>query len=247
MVKCTCQKCREATAVRLCYRNIIGLIAAGLAHEIRNPLTVIKGYLQLQDKNPAYRTDESRGIIGHEVNRIDELIDRVALLAPNEMGNKSPSSLNGVVTNVYPTIQQAAAKAGIATELVLDDSLPILQLNTTEIEELVIQLAHNGIEAMQNNGKLSIRTFCQDGKAILAVQDQGCGICADDGDIIFMPFYSTKAGNAGLGLASCLSIMDRHQGKIEFVSKVGKGSLFKVLFPVPDVCKSKSAFSISVY
>lgn len=233
-MECICHKCRETTAVRLDHQDIIGWIAAGLAHEIRNPLTVIKGYLQLQDKSAAYRTDEARSIIVQEVNRIEEVIDRVVLLAKNKISDKSPSSLNDIVANIYPSIQQAAAKAGITTELVLDDSLPILQLNTKEIEELVLQLAYNGIEAMQNNGKLSIKTACQDGQAILAVQDQGCGVCPDDGDQIFAPFYTTKAGNAGLGLAISLSIVDRHRGEIEFVSNIGAGSLFKVFFPFPE-------------
>ncbi|MGL5514410.1 MAG: two-component system sensor histidine kinase NtrB [Sporomusa sp.] len=233
-MECICHKCRETTAVRLCHQDIIGWIAVGLAHEIRNPLTVIKGYLQLQDKSAAYRTDESRSIIAQEVNRIEELINRVVLLAKNKMSDKSPSNLNDIVANIYPAIQQAAARAGIVTELMLDDSLPILQLNTEEIEEIVMQLAYNGIEAMQNNGKLSIKTACQDGQVILSIQDQGCGICPDVGDQIFAPFYTTKAGNVGLGLAISLSIVDRHRGNFEFVSTVGEGSLFKVLFPLPE-------------
>jgi len=214
------------------HRALIGRMAIGVAHEIRNPLTVIKGYLQLQEKRAACCTNESLGIIFQELHQIEVLVTNIISLAENKAIKKKPENLNQILERIYPVVQSAAVKSGIMTELRLADNLPMLNLHAEEIEQMVLILARNGIEAMQVSGSLRIGTIRKSGSVVLYVKDEGSGIPPEQRGEIFDPFYSTKAGNAGLGLAISLNIVERHQGEIEVDSTLGVGSVFKVLFPI---------------
>ncbi len=213
-------------------RDLIGLMAVGIAHEIRNPLTVIKGYLQLQEKKAACCTDESLAIILQELGKIEEFVRVIISLAHNKASSKSPQNLNDILQKVYPSIQQAAARNGIAAELVLGKRLPLVNLNAAEIEQLIMHLAGNGIEAMGTGGRLTLGAVQGKQGVLLYVQDEGRGIPPAQKRKIFAPFFTTKAANAGLGLAVSLSIVERHQGRIQVMSAPGAGSIFKIRFPV---------------
>ncbi|SMC51025.1 two-component system sensor histidine kinase NtrB [Sporomusa malonica] len=227
-----CQKSRDNKSAKTSRRELIDRIAMGVAHEIRNPLTVIKGYLQLQERKSAYCTGESLGIIYQELHRIEALATNIIALAQNKAIKKSPVNLNGLLKKIYPVIQSAALKNGIVTELLLGDNLPMLDLNAEEIEQLVVNLACNGIEAMQANGRLTIGAVRKSSRVILYIQDEGSGIPPEQLEQIFDPFYTTKECNTGLGLAVSRSIVERHHGKIKIVSTLGAGSVFKILFPI---------------
>lgn len=211
---------------------LAGRMAIEMAHEIRNPLTIIKGYLQLQEKKSTCCMGESLGIIFQELHQIEVLVTSIISLANNNVVKKKPADLNQIIEGIYPAVQRVAVKRGIMTELRLADNLPMIDLNAEEIEQMVLNLAQNGIEAMQASGSLCIGTVRKSSRVILYVQDEGHGIPPEQREEIFDPFYSTKASNAGLGLAISLIIAERHQGEIEVVSTVGVGSVFKVLFPI---------------
>jgi len=226
------QRGNHARLVKRLHWDLVGRMAIGVAHEIRNPLTVIKGYLQLQEKRSTCCMGESLGIIFQELHQIEVLVTSIISLANGNAIMKKPEDLNQIIAGVYPAVQRVAIKRGIMTELRLADNLPMMDLNAEEIEQMVLNLAQNGIEAMQARGSLYIGTVYKAGRIILYVQDEGRGISPEQREEIFDPFYSTKASNAGLGLAISLSIAERHQGEIEVVSTVGEGSVFKVLFPI---------------
>ena len=206
-----------------------------MAHEIRNPLTVIKGYLQLRQKKSAYCAGESLGIVFQELQRIEVLISNIISLAQNKAIKKKPENINHILEGMYPTIQRAVADNGIMSELLLEDNLPMLNVNAAEIEQMVLNLVWNSIEAMPMGGTLRIGTCRQSGSVRLYVQDEGSGIPAEHQEQIFDPFYTTKSEHTGLGLAICLSIVERHQGEIEVRSSLGAGSRFTVLFPVEEL------------
>ncbi|QDR82240.1 Sporulation kinase A [Sporomusa termitida] len=225
-------RANDREAARISRRDLIGLMAVGVAHGIRNPLTVIKGYLQLQDKRAVCCSGESLAIILQELGKIEDFISDIILLAHNKTSKKSPQNLNDIVKKVYPAIQQAAAPNGIAAELVLAERLPLVNLDTAEIEQLIMHLAGNGIEAMGAGGRLTLGTAHEQQEVILYVQDEGRGIPREQKSKIFAPFFTTKATNTGLGLAVSLSILERHQGRITVLSAPGAGSIFKIRFPV---------------
>lgn len=226
-----CYKTTADEVSSVARRNLLDRIAIGVAHEIRNPLTVVKGYLQLQAKKSG-DGNESLEIVFQELLRIENLVSNIVALAHSKVSKKNPEDLSGILKKVYPVIQNAALKNGIVTELKLADNLPLLDLHAGEVEELILQLASNGIEAMTASGKLTLGIERKPGSVILYVKDKGCGIPAGQIKQIFDPFFTTKAGNTGLGLAMGLSIVERHQGRIEVISALGKGSTFKILFPV---------------
>ncbi len=232
MVEIIWPKASEDESAKSSRRELIGRMAIGVAHEIRNPLTVIKGYLQLQEKKSTYCNGDSLRIIYQEIHQIETVITSMLSLAQNKAINRMPENLNHILAHLYPAVQQAAARNGIITELLLPEHLPRLALDAAEIGELVLHLAYNGIEAMQPEGRLTIGAEQTAGTVTLYVQDEGSGIPPEQRERIFEPFYTTKSGNTGLGLAISLSIVERHQGKIEIVSGVGAGSVFKVMFPV---------------
>ncbi|HWR05970.1 two-component system sensor histidine kinase NtrB [Sporomusa sp.] len=225
-------KANDVEAARISRRDLIGRIAIGVAHEIRNPLTVIKGYLQLQEKKSAYCSGDSLAIILQELHKIETFVTDIISLARNKSSQKSPENISHILEKVYPAIQQAAARSGIVTELLVSEDVPLVNLNAEEIEQLIMNLAYNGIEAMRKNGRLTLGAVPEANGIILYVQDEGRGIPPEQIEQIFDPFYTTKPANTGLGLALSLSIVERHQGQIEIISTIGAGSIFKIWFPV---------------
>jgi two-component system, sporulation sensor kinase E len=212
--------------------DLIDQIAIGVAHEIRNPLTVIKGYLQLMDNKPPFFRPESRGIIFQELSRIEVFLSGFISLARSKAIKKVPQDLNYILEQLYPAIQAYAGWLDMGTELLLRDNLPILAVDAEEIKELVIHLVRNAIEAMLPQGRLTIGTIQESGSVVLYVSDEGSGIPQGQLEKIFDPFYTTKSNRTGLGLAIGRSIVDRHQGRIEIDSQVGVGTTVRILFPV---------------
>lgn len=217
--------------------DVIGQIAVGLAHGIRNPLTVIKGYVQFCQSKSSCCTRDSFELIMQEVECIEGLISSFISLARNKTIEKKPQDLNQIIIKLFPAIQADAARYGIIAELLLTDSLPALDASGDELRQLILHLARNGVEAMSDCGRLTIGTGSEPGKVFLYVQDEGSGISQEHIDKIFDPFYTTKDGNSGLGLAIGLSIVERHQGRIQIASNMGVGTVVRVVFPVLEQCK----------
>ncbi|EGO64344.1 two-component system sensor histidine kinase NtrB [Acetonema longum] len=219
-------------AGRVCRQELIGQIAIGVAHEIRNPLTVIKGYLQFLEHKPASRLPETLDIILQEVDRIEALLADFISVARNKAIVKKPENLNRILEEYYPVMAAYAASYSIAVELSLGERIPVLDLSQPEIQQLVMHLVRNGVEAMPAAGRLAVGTVREAGVVVLYIRDEGIGIPAEQLERIFDPFYTTKAGSTGLGLAIVLGIAERHQGKIEILSQVNVGTTLRILFPI---------------
>lgn len=217
--------------------DVIEQIAVGLAHGIRNPLTVIKGYVQFCQSKPSCCTGDAFELIMEEVKCIEELVSSLISLARNKAIEKTPQNLNQIITKLFPVIQAEAIRHGVIVELFLSDALPTLNASGDEMRQLIMQLARNGVEAMPGSGKLIIGTGSEAGKVVLYIQDEGGGISLENIDKIFDPFYTTKDGNSGLGLAIGLSIVERHQGHIQIASNIGGGTTVRVAFPVLEEYK----------
>ncbi|KYZ76082.1 hypothetical protein AXX12_06455 [Anaerosporomusa subterranea] len=207
-------------------------IAAGLAYGIRNPLTVIKGYLQVYQRNPAYCTREALNLMLREVEDIEAITSSLISLVRNTTTEKSPQDLNQILSKLFPVIQAEAIQHGVAAELYLSDRLPLLAANREEMQQLIINLARNSLEAMSGSGRLAIGTSSKENKVVLFVRDEGSGIPPEQIKKIFTPFYTTKSGNAGLGLTVGLSIIKRHQGRMQITSTIGAGTTVRAVFPV---------------
>lgn len=216
---------------RLDQLNLIGEMAAGVAHEIRNPLTVIKGFLQhIQTKVNSDIENNIKTILG-EIKSIELLVSDFLSLARNKQTDFRKQSLNAIIKSIYPLLYTDAIKQGIDLTLDLEEELPEMLLDEKEIKQLLLNLARNSIDEIDVRGKITITSKIRRGIISLYVSDNGRGIPQDDCQQIFTPFFTTKPDGTGLGLSICASIVERHKGSIRVESKEGVGTRFIMTFP----------------
>ncbi len=210
--------------------NLVGQMAAGLGHEIRNPMTTIRGFLQLLGGKEEYQAD--RGffelMIG-ELDRANGIITEFLKLARDRKTDFRQQDLNALLINLLPLLEADAMLAGkeIHTEL---SEIPWLCFDAKEITQVVLNLARNGLEAMPSGGKLTLRTGADAGGVYLSVKDNGPGIPPQLLDKLGTPFFTTKDNGTGLGLATCYSIAGRHQARLLIDSGPG-GTDVRLVFP----------------
>ncbi|OPA75807.1 hypothetical protein BVG16_19710 [Paenibacillus selenitireducens] len=210
--------------------SLVGQMAASITHEIRNPMAVVRGFVQLmKEKSDAALHDYYR-IVLEELDRANTIINDFLSLAQNRIVEKEESHLHDIVRDLSPLLWADANLRGLGIEMNLGDDIPPLHLNEKEIKQLILNLVRNGMEAMNNKGTLTIETLLQKDTVQLIVKDTGEGIPQDKLDKMFEPFYTTKSKGTGLGLSLCLSIVERHKGRITVESEKGKGTTFIVSF-----------------
>ena len=215
--------------------NIIREITAGIAHEIRNPMTTVRGLLQLlQQKKECSLYQDLFKVIIQELDKTNEIITELLFLSSKKATNLTFHNLNDVILSLRDVLLDRARQYKMQVTMDLAD-LPELLLNREEIRRLILNLAQNGLEAMPTGGNLQIKTFMEEDKVVLTVQDQGEGIEPEALEKLGIPFYTTKEESVGLGLAVCYGIAARHNARIE-VHTGSLGSTFAVYFET-DTCR----------
>lgn len=219
----------EKEMLRLERLNLIGQMAAGIAHEIRNPMTTVRGYLQyLGDKKECMSFKDVFDLMIEELDRANSIVSDYLSLSKHKAIELKIQNLNDIIKAVYPLIQADVKKAGV--KLVVEtEKIPDLPLDEKEIRQLIFNLVRNSIEAMTTGGVLTIRTYLDDKDIVMAVQDQGAGIDSELIEKIGTPFFTTKENGTGLGLAVCYSIADRHNAVIK-VHSGSNGTTFLTKF-----------------
>ncbi len=213
--------------------SLVGQMAASITHEIRNPMAVIKGFVQLlNERSPEEQRSYFR-IVLDELDRANAIINDFLSLAQNRIVEKDSSNMHDLLNDLLPLIWADANMRGQIIELRLCDEMDLLDMNSKEIKQLILNLARNGMEAMSDKGILRIETLNFKDTVQLRVIDNGVGISSEKLERLFEPFYTTKTNGTGLGLALCLSIVERHNGKIHVESTVGQGTAFIVSFCKP--------------
>ena len=216
---------------RLDRLNLIGQMAAGIGHEIRNPMTTVRGFLQiLGGKEECTKYKEYFDLMIDELDRANSIISEFLQLAKNKIVEKKLFNLNDVIKMLLPLIQSDAMKNDKYIVLELEE-IPDLLLNEKEIRQVIINLVRNGLEASPTGCVLTIRTFLDADDVVLAIQDNGEGISSDVLEKIGTPFFTTKDNGTGLGLAVCYSIAARHNAKIEIETGVFGTTFFIRLKP----------------
>ncbi|MEH7374522.1 two-component system sensor histidine kinase NtrB, partial [Neobacillus drentensis] len=218
----------EREMTRLDRLNLIGAMAAGIAHEIRNPMTTVRGFLELSKSDPKHLTIKYIDLMLGELNRANSIITEYLNLAKNKLSYKTLQHLNPIIEGLYPLIQAEALRTGKSIILELDNC-PKLFIDEKEISQLILNLSLNGLDAMKSGGKLIIKTYTEDKIAVLAVIDEGCGIDSEFLQDIGTPFFTTKDTGIGLGLAICYSIAKRHNAKIDLITSA-QGTTFFIRF-----------------
>ena len=228
----TNQKKIEKEMTRMDQMNLVGEIAASIGHEVRNPMTTVRGFLQLlgEKNNPAKYNDYIPLMIS-ELDRANHIISEFLSISRTKVTEVEAHNLNDIVNNILPLIEVDAIRSekSVNTQLT---AIPDLILNHKEIRQMILNLARNGLEAMVKGGELIIKTLSKDNEVILAIQDEGEGIKPDIIERLGTPFLTTKESGTGLGLSVCYGIAARHHAIITIESS-SKGTTFFVKFQAP--------------
>lgn len=212
----TPQKDLERELARLDRLHMVGEMAAGMGHEVRNPLTTVRGFLQmLESKNQYAQHTEYFTMMIEELDRANSIITEFLSLAKNKAINKQLQDLNASILALAPLLKADGLVNNKYINLELCEDLPRLLLDETEIRQLILNLVRNGLEAMPLTGALTIRTFIDGDAVVLAIQDEGTGMTPDILEKLGTPFFTTKDQGTGLGLAICYNIAHRHNATIE--------------------------------
>lgn len=217
---------------RLDRLNLVGQMAASIGHEIRNPMTTVRGFLQvLKFKDKFQDESDTFNLMIEELDRANSIISEFLSLARNKLIKPEQSDLNAIISNLFPLIEANATAQDKSAGLNLAD-LPVLLLDQKEIRQLILNLVQNGLEAMQPGGILTIKTYFDGLKAVLSIHDQGHGMDPDVQKNIGTPFFTTKDDGTGLGIPICYGIANRHNAAIEILSSPS-GTEFRISFPLP--------------
>ena len=222
----------------------IGKMAAVLAHEINNPLSGILTYAKLlrkyvdkdgNGKDRAQEIRESLDLIASESRRCGDLVKNLLTFSRTTPMNLQPTNLNQVIEQALRLVQHQLELTGIHVEEQLETDLPLTECDGAQIEQVLLALLMNAIDAMPQGGNVWITTSssAEAGQLKIVVRDDGSGIPPEILHRIFEPFLTTKetGRGVGLGLAISHSILERHNGTIEVQSEVGKGTTFTLTLP----------------
>ncbi|AIF52269.1 ATP-binding protein [Pelosinus sp. UFO1] len=220
----------DLEVARLDRLSLVGQMAAAIGHEIRNPLTTVKGYLQFLSQKTVFAPFASQfNLMLDELSRANSIIAEFLSLSHEKAINMTLCSLNQIIEAFQPLLESDALLHGMKLDIDLK-SIPNLLLDEKEIKQLILNLTRNGFEAMQYGGCLSIRSYTLDNYVVLSIIDQGKGIDPNLITKLGTPFFTTKDTGTGLGLAVCYSIAHRHKAKIDFVTSKD-GTTFSIFFP----------------
>jgi len=207
-------------------------MAAGIAHEVRNPMTTVRGFLQMFRSNQELTGYTSRfDLMIDELDRANAIISQFLSLAKNKPVTHKMQNLNSVIETLYPLIQADAFESDTYISLNLHD-IPDVLIDEKEMRQLILNLTSNGLQAMDRGKTLTIKTYPGKNEVVLAVQDQGAGIDPEIVNKLGTPFLTTKDEGTGLGLAVCYSVAARHNAIIE-VKTGTEGTTFFIRFNVP--------------
>ncbi|MBW1712409.1 MAG: hypothetical protein JRJ59_04615 [Deltaproteobacteria bacterium] len=208
----------------------LGRLSAGVAHEIRNPLSSIRGLAQYLKSRLPEGSDEAgyAGVMIGEADRLNRVVSDLLAYARPKPPRPAPTDLNALVRKVADLVADQAQAKGEEIHLSLDPALEPLWLDEDQMTQVIFNLLLNALES--GAGRIEIRTGRIDGQVLLQVADDGPGIDEEDRGRIFDPFFTTKASGSGLGLAISLRIVEEHGGRLTLKDS-DQGSLFELALP----------------
>jgi two-component system, NtrC family, sensor histidine kinase HydH len=215
----------------------LGQLTAGLAHELRNPMSTMKTSAELLARNVEKENDiarETAGYIKDEVDRTNSLITRFLDFARPQHLKLEAGDLTGMLDRAIDRFdrEKSGATANISVYKNYSPDIPAVAFDAELMERVISNLVMNAAQASRPGGMVTVTTRLDDGTAEIAVIDRGSGIDPKNLESIFNPFFTTKSDGVGLGLAICSKIVDEHGGQITVESTPGEGSVFRVFIPI---------------
>ncbi|MFC0213147.1 ATP-binding protein [Paenibacillus chartarius] len=222
---------REEHLLRSEKLRVVGELASGMAHEIRNPLTAVRGFLQISKSN-GYNIEAWYSLIMEEIDRMSELTAEFLQFSKPQSTDFRAHSLQTCLQRVIALTESEASRLGLKLVYEHPQAPLLLWMDPDKMVQLLLNLVKNAYEAMNPGGVLYIRMKEISNRAVVEIQDTGVGIPSDRLETIFHPFYTTKDYGTGLGLSISYKIVQDHEGTLEVESIVGEGTTFVLTFPV---------------
>jgi two-component system NtrC family sensor kinase len=237
-----CRICKDITQLKKAEERLVlaerlsslGELTAGVAHELRNPLAGIKINTQILARKKDLPEMEKRILESTQegIEKIQKIVDDMLHFAKPKAAHFKEKEINEVVDESLAILQTKFKKGNISLVLEQGQRLPRVRIDVHQIQQVLVNLILNAIQAMEKGGALTIRTFLEDGGSVgVEIKDTGVGIPRSHLKKIFDPFFTTKSEGTGLGLSISLKILESHRASIDVVSQEGEGSSFTIYFP----------------
>jgi PAS domain S-box-containing protein len=228
----TNHKATEQQLIKSEKLSAVGQLSASIAHEIRNPLTALKGFLQIMRSSAPSGEICYYEIMADEIARIEQITGELLMVAKPQVHHFHYENLIDIFFDVTTLLGSQALMNKVEINVVTGD-IPLVYCVGHQLKQVFINLIKNAIESMPNGGLVQVILGSTNPREVLIeVQDQGCGIPEDLLDNIGIPFYTTKQKGTGLGMMTSFKIIESHAGKMEIASKEGKGTIVKISLPV---------------
>ena len=211
----------------------MGRMVAGVAHELRNPLSSIKGFARFFQRKYADSAEDGEygQLMVQEVDRLNRVITDLLSFAQPIAPRRAEVDLAEVVDHALMLCEAEIEEREVDVERNFPAGLEPTQVDRDLLIQVLVNLIRNGVEAMAKGGRLTVGAEQADGRTEIGVTDTGCGIAPEDRPSIFDPFFTTKQGGTGLGLAISHSIVESHGGRIQVESRPQEGTAFKIEIP----------------
>ena len=210
---------------------LLGELAAGAAHEIKNPLAAIKGFVQLLGRDLSGPKARYLRIVLAEIDRMTRIVEDLLIMARPQPDLAKSFDPNGVVGDTWEAWRDRASALGVDLGVSLSGSVPAVKGEESQIKQVLYNLVANALDATGAGGNIVLSTRACQGWAVITVRDDGNGIHPSQMQAIFNPFYTTKEGGTGLGLSVSYRIIQAHQGKMDVESSPGQGTTVTVYLP----------------
>jgi hypothetical protein len=241
-----CQRVHDSEMVHAEHLATLGELAAGVAHEIRNPLAGIAGAIEIITKDfpPDHADREVLEDLRQEVRRIEKTLNELLVYARPKPPQLGRSDIKETIARTLQLARQQTGQRKVEFSIQISPRIPSFLADSEQIHQVLLNLVLNGIQSIDKEGKITIDANLRDGEGPrgpasveIAVSDTGQGIPPEHLDRIFRPFYTTKRGGTGLGLSLCRRIIAGHGGTLVAESELKKGSRFIVRIPLREAAE----------
>jgi two-component system, sporulation sensor kinase D len=215
--------------------RLIGIIATSTAHEIRNPLTGIKGFVSLLSKK--YKDDKDQyyfSLILKEVDRINTIVSELLIVGKPAIASKEINHINDILSDIIPLIESEANLHNVQLTITMTTDPAFIDVSKDHLKQVILNLIKNALESMDSNGQLIISSEKTKDSVLIKIKDTGKGMSPEVLRDVFVPFFTLKETGTGLGLVVCKRILDSYGGELRIESSVGVGTQVTVQLPLVE-------------